>query len=72
MFFSRSVRTRKYHEIIKFLEESIKQNLFDAFSIPDNAGGHPAHSPIPMGKTVKSSSLSQLFIFLVKIKIEIK
>lgn len=65
---ARSVRTRKYQEIIKFLFESQKKNLFQAFSITDNAGGNPAISPIPLGKTIKNLGLEPIIHFSCKDK----
>lgn len=64
----RSVRTRHYQEILRFLEESPKYNLFQAFSITDNAGGHPALSPIPLGRTIKDLGLEVIIHFSCKDK----
>ncbi|MCS7150272.1 MAG: methylenetetrahydrofolate reductase C-terminal domain-containing protein [Caldimicrobium sp.] len=64
----RSVRTRQYREILRFLEESIKYRYFEAFSITDNAGGHPALSPIPLGKTIKDLGLEVIIHFSCKDK----
>ncbi|MGC9016595.1 MAG: methylenetetrahydrofolate reductase, partial [Caldimicrobium sp.] len=65
---ARSVRTRRYQEILKFLLESQKKNLFQAFSITDNAGGNPALSPIPLGKTIKNLGLEPIIHFSCKDK----
>lgn len=64
----RSVRTRQYQAILKFLEESTKYNYFQAFSITDNAGGHPALSPIPLGKTIKELGMEPIIHFSCKDK----
>jgi len=56
----RSVRTKQYQEIIQFLSQSQKENIFQAYTITDNAGGNPALSPIPLGKTVKSFGLEPI------------
>ncbi len=64
----RSVRTRQYQEILKFLEDSTKEGLFQIFSITDNAGGHPALSPIPLGKTIKELGLEAIIHFSCKDK----
>ncbi|MFN3505251.1 MAG: methylenetetrahydrofolate reductase C-terminal domain-containing protein [Caldimicrobium sp.] len=64
----RSVRTREYQEILRFLQESTKERLFQVFSITDNAGGHPALSPIPLGKTIKDLGLEAIIHFSCKDK----
>lgn len=64
----RSVRTRQYQEILKFLEESSQKKIFQVFSITDNAGGHPALSPIPLGKTIKDLGLEAIIHFSCKDK----
>ncbi len=64
----RSVRTRHYQEILRFLEESAKLKIFQAFSITDNAGGHPALSPIPLGRTIKEFGLEPIIHFSCKDK----
>lgn len=64
----RSVRTRHYQEILNFLEVSPEYNLFQAFSITDNAGGHPALSPIPLGRTIKDLGLEVIIHFSCKDK----
>ncbi len=65
---ARSVRTRRYQEIVKFLLESQKENLIQAFSITDNAGGNPALSPLPLGKTIKNLGLEPIIHFSCKDK----
>ncbi|MCS7199542.1 MAG: methylenetetrahydrofolate reductase C-terminal domain-containing protein [Caldimicrobium sp.] len=64
----RSVRTRHYQEILKFLNISPKFGYFEAFSITDNAGGHPALSPIPLGRTIKDLGLEAIVHFSCKDK----
>jgi len=64
----RSVRTRHYQEILNFLKASQSQRLFQAFSITDNAGGNPALSPIPLGKTIKDFGLEPIIHFSCKDK----
>ncbi|MFN3920950.1 MAG: methylenetetrahydrofolate reductase C-terminal domain-containing protein [Caldimicrobium sp.] len=64
----RSVRTRHYQDILKFLEESSQNKIFQVFSITDNAGGHPALSPIPLGKTIKDLGLEAIIHFSCKDK----
>jgi methylenetetrahydrofolate reductase (NADPH) len=64
----RSVRTRHYQEILRFLEESTNLKIFQAFSITDNAGGHPALSPIPLGRTIKEFGLEPIIHFSCKDK----
>ncbi|MFN3567883.1 MAG: methylenetetrahydrofolate reductase C-terminal domain-containing protein [Caldimicrobium sp.] len=64
----RSVRTREYQEILRFLQESVKERVFQVFSITDNAGGHPALSPIPLGKTIKDLGLEAIIHFSCKDK----
>ncbi len=64
----RSVRTRQYQEILRFLQESVEKRIFQIFSITDNAGGHPALSPIPLGKTIKKLGLEVIIHFSCKDK----
>ncbi len=63
-----SVRTRHYQEILRFLEDSQKKNLFKFFSITDNAGGNPALSPISLGKTIKNFGFEPIIHFSCKDK----
>ncbi len=64
----RSVRTRHYQEILKFLEVCAKRRDILIFSITDNAGGNPALSPLPLGKTIKEFGLEPLIHFSCKDK----
>lgn len=64
----RSVRTQQYQEILNFLMESAEKKIFQIFSITDNAGGHPALSPIPLGKTMKDLGLEAIIHITCKDK----
>jgi hypothetical protein len=50
----RSIRTQQFSAILKFIEKAPEYEYFSAFSITDNAGGHPALSPVALGRVIKS------------------
>ncbi|MCS7279696.1 MAG: methylenetetrahydrofolate reductase C-terminal domain-containing protein [Thermodesulfobacteriaceae bacterium] len=64
----RSVRTRQYKDILRFLEESTKYNFFQAFTITDNAGGHPALAPSALGREIKRMGMETIIHFSCKDK----
>ncbi len=64
----RSTRTRHYRHIIRFAEEIAGEKLFDALSITDNAGGHPALAPEALGRELKALGHDPIIHFSCKDK----
>ncbi|HIE33165.1 MAG TPA: methylenetetrahydrofolate reductase, partial [Thermodesulfobacteriaceae bacterium] len=64
----RSTRTRRYRDIIGFAEKVAEDGLFDALSITDNAGGHPALAPEALGRELKRMGHEPIIHFSCKDK----
>lgn len=64
----RSIRTQQFSAILKFIEKAPEYEYFSAFSITDNAGGHPALSPVALGRVIKSLGLSAIIHLTCKDK----
>ncbi len=64
----RSTRTRHYRHIIRFAEEVASKGLFDALSITDNAGGHPALAPEALGRELRHMGHHPIIHFSCKDK----
>ncbi len=64
----RSTRTRHYRAIIRFAEKIAGEGLFDALSITDNAGGHPALAPEALGRELKLMGHEPIIHFSCKDK----
>ncbi len=64
----RSTRTRHYREIVRFAESVAEDGLFDALSITDNAGGHPALAPEALGRELRMMGHEPIIHFSCKDK----
>ncbi|QJA06615.1 methylenetetrahydrofolate reductase [Thermosulfurimonas marina] len=64
----RSTRTRHFRDIMRFAEEVAGEGLFDALSITDNAGGHPALAPEALGRELKRLGHEPIIHFSCKDK----
>jgi len=64
----RSIRTKQFVTILKFIEEADNYDFFSAFTITDNPGGHPALSPIALSKTIKLHGFSSIIHLTCKDK----
>jgi len=64
----RSIRTKHFTSILRFIEKAPEHDFFSAFSITDNAGGHPALSPVALGRTIKNLGLSAIIHITCKDK----
>jgi len=64
----RSIRTQQFSAILKFIEKAPEYGYFSAFSITDNARGHPALSPVALGRVIKSLGLSAIIHLTCKDK----
>ncbi|RUM89380.1 MAG: methylenetetrahydrofolate reductase [Thermodesulfatator sp.] len=64
----RSTRTRHFRAIMRFAEEVAEAGLFDALSITDNAGGHPALAPEALGRELKRLGHEPIIHFSCKDK----
>ena len=64
----RSTRTRHYRDIVKFAEKVAEDGLFEALSITDNAGGHPALAPEALGRELKRMGHEPIIHFSCKDK----
>jgi methylenetetrahydrofolate reductase (NADPH) len=65
---ARSSRTLEYQKIIKFLEESVKHQFFDTFSITENPGGNPSLAPFVLGNEIKKFGFDPIIHFSCKDK----
>ncbi len=64
----RSIRTKEFQTILSFIEKAPEVSFFSAFSITDNAGGHPALSPVALGRYIKTLGLSAIIHITCKDK----
>jgi len=64
----RSVRTKQFSTVLEFIEKAPSYDLFSAFTITDNPGGHPALSPVALGRTIESLGISAIIHLTCKDK----
>ena len=64
----RSTRSRQFREIMRFVEEAAQDRRLQGVSITENAGGHPALSPVVLGREAKAMGLDPILHFSCKDK----
>ena len=64
----RSTRSRQFRQIMRFVEEAARNGRLHGVSITENAGGHPALSPVVLGREAKALGLDPILHFSCKDK----
>ncbi len=64
----RSTRSRQFRQIMRFVEEAAQNGRLHGVSITENAGGHPALSPVVLGREAKALGLDPILHFSCKDK----
>ncbi len=65
---ARASKGKAIDDILLFAEKAAKGGILSALSITENAGGHPALSPIALGQEIKAANITPIIHFSCKDK----
>lgn len=65
---ARASKGKALDELMGFAEQAAKEGLLHALSITDNAGGHPALTPLALGREIKALGIEPVIHFSCKDK----
>jgi methylenetetrahydrofolate reductase (NADPH) len=65
---ARASKGRALDELIRFAEQAASDGILHALSITDNAGGHPALSPLALGREIADLGIEPIIHFSCKDK----